>query len=109
MSTFQKQWFEAWFDSPYYHVLYKQRDEPEAQAFLDNLIKLLKPPKTARILDVACGRGRHALYLNKKGYQVFGFDLSKKNIDYNKQFENNNLQFFVHDMREAFRVNYFEY
>ena len=27
-------WFSTWFDSPYYHILYDQRDENEASAFI---------------------------------------------------------------------------
>lgn len=29
-----------------------------------------------RVLDVGCGAGRHALYLQKKGFSVFGVDSS---------------------------------
>src|SRR5438034_11636297 len=104
-----KEWFESWFNSPYYHILYKDRDESEARLFLDNLISFLKPPPGAKILDVACGKGRHSVYLNKKGFQVAGFDLSPENIAHNRQFENDTLSFSVHDMREVFRRNYFDY
>ncbi|MCX6292115.1 MAG: class I SAM-dependent methyltransferase [Bacteroidetes bacterium] len=103
-----KNWFESWFDSPYYHILYKERDDQEAKLFLDHLIQFLKPANGARILDVACGKGRHALYLNEKGFDVTGFDLSPENIEYDQQYENEKLSFFIHDMREVFRVNYFD-
>jgi SAM-dependent methyltransferase len=104
-----KEWFESWFNSPYYHILYQERDEEEARSFLDNLISFLKPPARSRILDVACGKGRHSVYLNKKGFEVTGFDLSPENIEYDKQFENKTLSFHAHDMREVFRTNYFHY
>jgi SAM-dependent methyltransferase len=109
MSVFLKQWFESWFDSPYYHILYKERDELEAQRFLDNVIDLLNPAPYSRILDAGCGHGRHAVYLNKKGFDVYAFDLAPKSIEFDKRFENDHLQFYVHDMREIFRVNYFDY
>ncbi len=105
----KREWFECWFDSPYYHILYKKRDEKEARTFLDNLIHYLEPKPSARILDVACGKGRHALYLNKKGFDVTGFDLSPENIEYDLQFENEKLTFFLHDMREIFRINYYDF
>jgi SAM-dependent methyltransferase len=105
----EKEWFECWFDSPYYHILYKKRDDQEAGAFLDNLIRYLKPLPGARILDVACGKGRHALYLNQKSFDVTGFDLSPENIEYDMQFENERLSFFLHDMREIFRINYYDF
>jgi SAM-dependent methyltransferase len=101
-------WFETWFDSPYYHILYKHRDEVEAEFFLDTLIDFIKPPHEATILDVACGKGRHSIYLNKKGYDVTGFDLSAESILFDKQFENDKLTFYLHDMREVFRSNYYD-
>jgi SAM-dependent methyltransferase len=105
----ERPWFERWFASPYYHILYKERDEREAQFFLDNLINLLKPIPGSKMLDVACGRGRHSVYLNKKGYEVAGIDLSEESIAYDKQFENEKLSFHVHDMREVFKAAQFDY
>ncbi len=107
-SNEKSDWFETWFNSPYYHILYKNRDETEAEVFLDSLLRLINPKINARILDVACGKGRHSIFLNKKGYDVSGFDLSESNISYNKNFENNRLEFYLHDMREVFRANYFD-
>jgi SAM-dependent methyltransferase len=105
----EEPWFERWFASPYYHILYKERDIKEAQYFLDNLINLLNPEPSAKMLDIACGRGRHSVYLNKKGYTVSGIDLSEENIAYDKQFENEKLSFHVHDMRDVFKVNEFDF
>lgn len=108
MSADQKEWYESWFDSPYYHILYKDRDDKEAQHFLDNLITFLNPKPGAKILDVACGKGRHSVHLNKKGFVVCGFDLSKESIEHNKKYESESLSFFVHDMRDVFRENEFD-
>jgi SAM-dependent methyltransferase len=102
-----KKWFQNWFSSPYYHILYHQRNDEEAEFFIDNLCAFLKPAKNFRLLDIACGRGRHSVYLNKKGYDVTGIDLSNASIKFAQQFENENLQFYVHDMRNAFYINYF--
>ena len=107
-SSERTDWFETWFDSPYYHILYKSRDEKEAERFLDKLITHIMPEPGARILDVACGKGRHSIYLNRKGYDVTGFDLSTESILYDKKFENETLTFYLHDMREIFRTNYFD-
>jgi SAM-dependent methyltransferase len=101
-------WFEKWFNSPYYHILYKNRNEDEAEAFLDTLVRFIRVKPGARILDVACGRGRHSIYLNKMGFDVTGFDLSPASIRHNKPFENEYLTFYLHDMREVFRANYFD-
>lgn len=108
LSTGSKEWFETWFDSPYYHILYQHRDEKEAEFFLDNLISKLQVPLHSRVLDVGCGKGRHSIFLNKRGLDVTGFDLSAESIAYDKQFENDSLEFYRHDMRQVFRVNYFD-
>jgi SAM-dependent methyltransferase len=106
----QREWYKVWFDSPYYHILYKYRDEAEAEGFIDQLLKVLDPAPGARILDLACGRGRYSRHLAKKGFEeVIGLDLSKNSIEYARQFESDNLSFFTHDMRLPFRINYFDY
>ena len=43
-------WFANWFDSSYYHILYKNRDEKEAELFIDNLIRNSKLTKGANSL-----------------------------------------------------------
>ena len=91
-------WFASWFDTPFYHILYKDRDYTEAQLFMDNLTNYLNIPENGTILDLACGKGRHSIYLNKLGYQVTGVDLSEQSIAHAKQFENESLKFEVHDM-----------
>ena len=101
-------WFTNWFDSPYYHTLYKNRDEKEAQVFIDNLIDYLQIPKGSKLIDIACGKGRHAKYFNKKGMDVVGVDLSQNSINTAKKDENKNLQFSVHDMRENYQENSFD-
>ena len=108
MSFQKKEWFESWFDSPFYHILYKDRDEEEARLFLDNLINFLNPGPGAKILDVACGKGRHSTHLHSKGFKVTGFDLSRESIEYNKKYLDKSLSFFVHDMREIFQKNEFD-
>ena len=91
-------WYQSWFDTPFYHQLYKHRDKAEAERFMTNLIRFLDLPKRSKILDLPCGKGRHSVFLNKLGYRVFGADLSEKSISAAKNFENENLSFFIHDM-----------
>lgn len=86
-----KEWFSEWFNTSYYHLLYKQRDEQEASDFVKNMIDLLPTYDHAKILDVACGTGRHALSLSEYGYDVTGFDLSLSSILKAKEFESENL------------------
>lgn len=104
----QRKWFQYWFNSPYYHILYGNRNDEEAELLIDNLLAHLKPKADSRIIDIACGRGRHSIYLNKKGYDVIGVDLSEQSIKYAQQFEQKNLHFYVHDMRKLSYINYFD-
>ncbi len=92
------QWYASWFDTPFYHILYKDRDYGEAQVFMDNLTNYLNLPEHGSILDLACGKGRHSVYLNSIGFNVTGVDLSENSISHAKQFENESLKFEVHDM-----------
>lgn len=109
MSEQQKQWFEVWFDSPLYHLLYKNRNNEEAAFFIDNVINHLQIDY-GNILDLACGKGRHAHYLAEKGFNVVGVDLANESINYaNTLYQLPNLEFYVHDMRLPFRINYFDY
>lgn len=102
----EKDWFIDWFNSPYYHILYKDRDYKEAEKFLKNLSKNLQFRKDDKILDLACGKGRHSIYLNQKGYDVTGLDLSVESIHEAKHFENSKLHFEVHDMREVYPTKF---
>lgn len=97
-------WFSTWFDSPYYHILYDQRDENEASAFIKAIQQKLKTPNDAHVLDAACGQGRHAKTLHELGFKVEGFDLSPKNIEAAKLYSKENLSFFVHDIRDPLPV-----
>jgi SAM-dependent methyltransferase len=102
-------WYQHWFNSPYYHKLYFQRDAAEARAFIKRLLHQLQPPPTSRMLDVACGRGRHSCMLAAEGFDVTGFDLAPDNIAFAKHSETPKLNFYLHDMRLPFWINYFDY
>jgi SAM-dependent methyltransferase len=105
----KKQWFELWFDSPLYHILYKNRNQDEASHFIDNVLKHFHI-EYGKILDLACGKGRHAYYLAEKGFEVTGVDLSSASIQYaSTMYQLPNLEFHVHDMRLPFRDHYFDY
>ena len=105
----EQAWYKDWFNSPFYHKLYFERDEKEADAFISKLLHHLEPLPGSYMLDVACGRGRHSRILAKEGFVVTGIDISFDSIAFAKKFENETLEFYQHDMRLPFRVNYFNY
>lgn len=96
----EKQWFETWFDTDYYHILYRNRNEEEAEQFIEKLVDFLSLKPGAHVLDLACGKGRHSSVLNKMDLDVLGVDLSKNSISTANLLAKNGLQFLVHDMRE---------
>ena len=102
MSKDTTKWYANWFNTTHYHLLYKNRDASEAKKFMDNLTQHLSLQEDETIMDLACGKGRHSNYLNSLGYQVTGVDLSENSISYAKQYENERLQFVVHDMTEDY-------
>ena len=87
-----------WFDSDYYHVLYKHRDYNEARNFINNIVEYLDLKKGSKILDLACGIGRHSIYLDKIGFKVVGTDKSPNNIKKAKASKNQSLSFLQMEM-----------
>ncbi len=96
-------WFEEWFDSPLYEKLYANRDEQEAEQLVQLLEEILPLEECSKILDLGCGRGRHAINLNQKGYHVTGIDLSEQAIatarEKAEDLELEDIRFEVRDMR----------
>jgi SAM-dependent methyltransferase len=95
-----KEWFESWFDTHYYHVLYKNRDHSEAEVFIKNLFTELAIQQGVKVLDLACGKGRHSIFVNSLGFDTTGVDLSTKSIAEAQIHQNETLRFFEHDMRK---------
>lgn len=104
----KREWFEEWFGTPYCRMLYKGRDEMEADLFTQNIVQLLNPHQKSLILDVACGSGRHAEAISPYAQEVIGIDINLDCITAAQLREKENLSFFKHDMRRIFRINYFD-
>ena len=102
----EKEWFEHWFDTPFYHILYDYRNDDEARYFMGNLVDHLNLSKGDKILDLPCGKGRHALFLYEQGFKTTGADLSANSIEHAKQFEKQDLSFNIHDMRDPLKGSY---
>ena len=103
------EWFKSWFDSKYYHILYKNRNTQEAHFLIKNLVNLLIPDKNSLFLDLGCGSGRHSIELNKMGYKVDGIDLSTKSLEIAKPFENSRLKFIRADFRKLDFENKYDF
>lgn len=93
------QWFESWFDSPWYSVLYANRNLQEAKVFATAISDLVRPYQINKVLDMACGEGRYSIVLKENGFDVVGIDLSKSSIAKARKLACQGLSFEVGDMR----------
>ena len=96
----EKEWFETWFDTRYYHILYGNRDYTEADGFIQNLFAHGYLQAGQKVLDLACGKGRHSIAMQHLGANVLGLDLSANSIAEASKATKEDLRFGVHDMRE---------
>jgi len=53
----------------------------KVQEDIPKITNLLKKKKAQKILDLGCGSGRHLVYLAKRGFDVYGFDVSEQGIE----------------------------
>lgn len=95
-------WFADWFNTEYYHMLYENRNDKEASAFIHRICKLIQIPDQAKVADIACGKGRHSRVLAGMGLKVYGYDLSPNSIKYAAQHSSGTEIFTVHDIRNAY-------
>ena len=109
MKKQKEEWFASWFDTSYYHLLYRNRNEKEAYHFIEGLINSLQPAHGCRMLDLACGKGRHAIQLSQYGFDVTGIDLSESSIQEALTNSNEQLHFYRHDMRMPHHINYYDW
>lgn len=99
-------WYEEWFNSDYYLKLYDHRNDVEAEACIDIIQRATQlhpnPEQKYKVLDIACGPGRHAISLAKRGFSVTAVDLSTtllRHAHSTAQKEGAQVRFLQLDMR----------
>ncbi len=68
------EWFESWFGEQYV-ALYPHRDAAEAEHAVQLIERFVDSGSMHRVLDLACGGGRHARVLTTR-WETVGLDLS---------------------------------
>jgi len=69
-------WPVAFFDDDYLRIFRPTFTPERTAAEVDFIEALLAVPKGAAVLDLACGYGRHAIGMEKRGYRVTGLDFN---------------------------------
>lgn len=100
-------WYTRWFGTPYYKLLYGHRDDADAAAWVEAIIGRWQLEPGANVLDLACGRGRHARHLAGSGMRVTGLDISAESIS-EARIAAPAARFLVHDMREPLKGERFD-
>jgi SAM-dependent methyltransferase len=96
-------WYEDWFDREEYELVYSHRDTIEAERLNDLIERVAGLRKGDQMLDIGCGRGRHAISMARRGYVVTGLDLSARAIATARErarLEEVDVRFVEGDMRE---------
>lgn len=70
-------WYTDAFDAASAEMAWTDRTVPE----VDRVAKILQPRGDERVLDLACGSGRHSLELRRRGHEVVGADISADLIE----------------------------
>lgn len=99
-----KEWYKDWFSSELYLSVYSHRNDEEAEQLCRLILSTTQIKNGAKILDAACGAGRHSNYFSSLGFDVVGFDLSKTllNVAVNSAKEKTlPANFFCSDIRNV--------
>ena len=70
------EWFKDWFASDFYLSVYTHRNDEDAVNFLNNILKHINILPKSKVLDAACGSGRHSIFMAQHNFEVTAFDLS---------------------------------
>ena len=97
-------WYRDWFLDANYSVVYEHRDDREAEQIIDLIEKTIGVERNRRVLDIACGSGRHAILFAIRGYSdVTGIDLSNALLDEARSASHKqrmSVRFLERDMRD---------
>jgi SAM-dependent methyltransferase len=105
-------WYEELFNRDYDRIYFPTFTPEKNSAEVDFIVSTLSIPKGGRVLDLACGHGRHAIELAQRGFEITGIDLSPRFIEMAIQSARSkglpNVEFLIGDMRQTHFVTRFD-
>jgi SAM-dependent methyltransferase len=72
---------------------------------MEKVVHVFREHYVKKVLDVGCGSGRHLVYLSKRGFQTYGFDISQSALSLAREWlEEEGLQakIIMHQMEKRF-------
>jgi len=102
-------WYETIFDERYPELFGPLERDPEEE--VRQIVRLLPIEAGAAVVDLGCGRGRHAIPLSQQGFRVTGVDLSEKMLRMAQERaarENVSVEWVREDMRVFLRPGAFD-
>jgi SAM-dependent methyltransferase len=96
-------WWETFFTGVSVDLWLAAMPPEATRAEVDFIEKVLAPPLGGRLLDIACGGGRHGVELAARGYDVTGVDLAPEFLNAaraNAAAANVRVRFEKRDMRD---------
>ena len=79
--TTSTDWPIAFFDDDYLRIYASRLDAERTKPEVEFIERELAPEPGARVLDLACGIGRHAVGMAQRGYAVTGFDFNARYLE----------------------------
>ena len=78
----ERPWYTDFFDDDYLRIFLPMLPEERTAAEVNGVVERLGLAPGARLLDLCCGHGRHAVPLAQLGYRVTGLDRSRRLLDH---------------------------
>jgi SAM-dependent methyltransferase len=75
------EWPVAFFDDEYLKIYLHQFTQERTEQEVDFIEAALAPAPGASVLDLACGSGRHAIRMARRGYRVTGVDFNPRYLE----------------------------
>jgi ubiquinone/menaquinone biosynthesis C-methylase UbiE len=96
-------WFDGFFEHEWLDDIALHLPQEGTHGQVDFVVERLELEPGARVLDVACGHGRHSLELARRGFRVTGVDLSPRSLELARasaERESIDIDFVQRDARE---------